>query len=149
MCVIGAPCSSSSGGPSPPLATRMLVPTVSTRPRAPSIAPPLVCTSDTVKPVRKRLGPGGSGACAANADRPAYEVAATAAPTCTNSSRRFISDMALPLYLTAHGCGSHFDPSASFLKWLVVTQGVFRYCGSVTIVVTTNQLAPPGSSNRS
>ena len=35
-----------------------------------------------------------------------------------------------------HGVGSHFDPSASFLKSDVTTNGMARYSGSVTIVIT-------------
>ena len=35
-----------------------------------------------------------------------------------------------------HGVGSHFDPSGSFLKSDVTTNGMARYSGSVTIVIT-------------
>ena len=37
-----------------------------------------------------------------------------------------------PGYRVAHGAGFHFEPSGSFLKWLVVTHGSPRYRGSLT-----------------
>src|SRR5207249_6853404 len=39
-----------------------------------------------------------------------------------------------------HGVGSHPDASGSFLKCACMISGSIRYCGSVTIVVTTSQV---------
>src|ERR1041385_6003320 len=39
-----------------------------------------------------------------------------------------------------HGVGSHPDASGSFLKCACMMSGSIRYCGSVTIVVTTSQV---------
>ena len=41
------------------------------------------------------------------------------------------------------------NPSDSFLKFVLVTKGSLRYCGSSTIVVTTNQVSPLRSLDRS
>src|SRR5687768_6247099 len=46
---------------------------------------------------------------------------------------------------TRHGVGSQPDRSGIFLNGYVVAYGCVRYCGSVTIEVTTSQLSPFGS----
>ena len=52
-------------------------------------------------------------------------------------------------YLFRHPVGSHFEPSGSFLKFVLVTNGSTRYLGSSTTVVTTNQMSPFRSFDRS
>ena len=44
-----------------------------------------------------------------------------------------------------HGCGSHFDPSASFLKCVLRTNVRKRYVGSVTMVSMISHCSPFGS----
>src|SRR5262245_14219795 len=65
----------------------------------------------------------------------------------TSANNRVVRE--LTGYRAEHGDGLHLEPSGSFLKWLVVIQGSPRNWGSRTIVVTTNQSPPPGSSNTS
>jgi len=52
-------------------------------------------------------------------------------------------------YRAVHGCGSQPEASASFLKWLVVTNGTARYVGSSTTVMTMSQVSAFGSLNMS
>jgi len=52
-------------------------------------------------------------------------------------------------YRAVQGDGLHLLVSVSFLKFDEVTHGPLRYCGSRTIVVTTNHSAPSGSLNES
>src|SRR5207302_92716 len=46
-----------------------------------------------------------------------------------------------------HGCGAHFEPSGSFWNSELMMNGVFRYSGSMTSVVSVNQSLPVGSWN--
>jgi hypothetical protein len=62
-----------------------------------------------------------------------------------------LHDFSLPpqrLYCASHADGSHFDPSPSFLKCVLRRNGVVRYCGSSTIVVTISQESPFSSTVR-
>src|SRR5262249_40056287 len=52
-------------------------------------------------------------------------------------------------YLTRQGVGFHPVASVCFLKFVLVTNGVVRYCASSTIVVTTNHVEPSFSLERS
>src|SRR5262249_54115589 len=45
----------------------------------------------------------------------------------------------------SHGVGCHFKPSGSFLKEELVMNGIVKYLGSSTIVVTVNHSEPSGS----
>src|SRR4029453_11920138 len=47
------------------------------------------------------------------------------------------------------GLGAHLVPSASFLKWVLVTKAWFKYFESDTIVVTANHSSPLGAAKRS
>src|SRR5437016_3215687 len=49
-------------------------------------------------------------------------------------------------YLAVHGVGSHFEPSLSFLNCELTMNGVCRYCGSSTTVVTSRSRPPSGSA---
>src|SRR6185436_14761837 len=51
--------------------------------------------------------------------------------------------------LVLQGDGLHREPSGSFLKCELVTKSVFRYLGSVTIVVTTSHSSWFGAAKRS
>src|SRR5262245_583417 len=55
----------------------------------------------------------------------------------------------LPSYLTKQAVGAHPVPSPCLLKLVLVTNGVVKYCGSSTIVVTTNHVEPSFSLERS
>src|SRR5215471_10473866 len=46
-----------------------------------------------------------------------------------------------------HGCTAHFEPSGSFWNSELMKNGVFRYSGSMTVVVSVNQSLPVGSWN--
>src|ERR1700691_4220641 len=47
-------------------------------------------------------------------------------------------------YFASHGVGFHPAASGNFLKCVLVMNGCVRYCGSVTIVVTTSHWSPLG-----
>src|SRR5437867_1064988 len=50
-------------------------------------------------------------------------------------------------YFVVQGTGFHADPSESFLKCVLVANGIVRYWGSSTMFVTISQ-GPPTASGR-
>ncbi len=48
-----------------------------------------------------------------------------------------------------HASGFHGELSGIFLKCVLVINGVVKYCGSFTSVLTTSQMSPLGAAWRS
>ena len=80
--------------------------------------------------------------CSAAGYRPAARCESIRLSRCGTSSLR-------SSHRAVQGDGLNLEPSGSLLKFVLVTNGSVRNCGSSTIVVTTNHVSPLRSFDRS